>query len=1051
MSDRSLTAIAVRRPVFTWMVMIALVVLGGFAFRRLPIDQFPDVDFPVVTVQTAYPGAAAQTVERELSRKLERAFQPIEGVRRVTSTSVDGISQVVVEFELGRDVDVGAADIRTRLDAIRAALPRDIDPPIVQKLDPSAQPILSLALTGARIPIEGLTRLADEEVRRALEAVSGVGEVRVVGGQRREIRVLMRPDAMQALNAGPQAVIDAIARQNQENPLGRLNRGPSETTIRFMGKVEEPGDFADVLIGVRGAQQQPVRLGEVARIVDTTAEARSLAFLAAGAAAQPTTAVSIDVLKSSGANTVEVSDAVQRAVVALSSQLPSGASLVVVRDNAALIRQSVEDVISELVLGGVLTVVIVFLFLGDVKATAITALSLPISVISTFVLMGALGFTLNVMTLLALSICIGILIDDAIVVIENIVRRAQQGLSSERAAVEGAREIALAVLATTFTIVAVFVPVAFMRGLIGRFFFEFGLTVSWAVLVSLFVSFTLTPMLAVHWRLGGETSASEPARRWRRVLAAVDRALSALTARYRLVIRWSLAHRRLTMGLASASFVGAGALAPLVGGGFAPDTDAGELIVQFRSAEGASLEATAERARAVAAILRKRPEVRFVYVAVGSGQTSSIRDAEAFVKLVPRKQRLASQAQLADTLREALQGLQGIELAILQPGGPAGAVSPLTIQLRGPDADVLRQISDTLAARMRSTRGVVDVLSSVGDRQPDVRVEPIREVATRLGLDATAITAAVRPLFNGEIAGRWTDPTGEERDVVVTLADDHRRRISQLLTLPIAVPNQRSENQTFVPLGQIARVTQGLAPSRIERYDLERSMTLSAGISGATTLADASSSLQRQIEQLAVPQGYRITLGGDAEQLNETVGYLVEAIVLAVILIFLILASQFESLSQPLAIMLALPLSIVGVMIALLMTNTTLNIMSMIGVIMLLGLVTKNAILLVDHANARRADGVPLAIAIEDAGADRLRPILMTTVAMIAGMLPIALALGEGGDFRAPMARAVIGGLITSTLLTLVVVPVGYSWLVRSARPINREAGTIGLPEQQMA
>ncbi|HEX2166686.1 MAG TPA: efflux RND transporter permease subunit, partial [Longimicrobiales bacterium] len=486
-----LSDVAIRRPVFTTMMMLGLIVLGLFSFRRLPIDQFPEVDVPVVAVQTVYVGASPETVEREVTRRLEEAFNPVEGVDRITSISLEGVSQVIVEFDLDRDGDQAATDIRSKIDLIRRQLPEDIDPPVVQKFDPADQPIISLALASNTMGVAELTRLADEDVRRRLESVSGVGNVQLAGGLLREIRVYIDPAQMQSYGVSVEEVMGALQRQNVEAPAGRVERGTSEELVRVTGRITDPSQFESVVVANRNGQ--PVRLSQIARVEDATEEERSLAFV------NNQRAVSLDVQKVSGANTVAVADEVKEEVEELGAELPPGVEVSIVRDNSEQIRHSVEDVIFELILGALLTIIVVMLFLNDWKATAITSLALPVSVISSFVLMNILGFTLNMLTLMGLSLSIGILIDDAIVVIENIVRHREMGEDHFTAASWGTREIFLAVMATTFSIVAVFVPVAFMGGIIGRFFYEFGMTVAWAVLVSLFVSFTLTPMLAAWW------------------------------------------------------------------------------------------------------------------------------------------------------------------------------------------------------------------------------------------------------------------------------------------------------------------------------------------------------------------------------------------------------------------------------------------------------------------------------------------------------------------------------------------------------------------------
>ena len=1048
MTDRTraaaggLSGLAIRRPVFTTMMMLGLMVLGIFAYRKLPIDQFPNVDIPVVTVQTVYPGASAETVEREVTRRLEEAFNPVEGVDRITSFSLEGVSQVVVEFDLGREADVAAQDIRAKIDGIRRDLPDAIEAPTVAKLDPGAQAILSLALSSETTPLSRLTTLADEEVRRALESVSGVGEVRLAGGLAQEIRVNLVPGRLEALGVTVPDVMAALQSQNLEVPAGRVEQGADERIVRVTGRINDAAQFADVIVATRGGR--PVRLREVARVELGTEEERSMALV------DGKRAVAIDLIKTSGANTVAVADGVMAALETLRPQLPEGVQLSVIRDNSVQIRASVSDVIHELVLGAILTVVIVMLFLNDWKATAITALALPVSVISAFLLMGALGFTLNMITLMALSLSIGILIDDAIVVVENIVRHREMGKDHFTAAGHGTQEIVLAVLATTLSIVAVFVPVAFMQGIIGRFFYQFGLTVAWAVLVSLFVSFTLTPMLSAWWGVDPHHAASEGTTHGNALTRAIGRFnawFDRQASRYRVLVTWALRHRKSTMAIAAASLVAAFALVPFIGGGFVPDTDDSQFIVQFETPDGQSLAYTRAKAEQLGRALAAHPEVDYTYTTIGAGATGTVTNGEVYVKLVPTAERARSQQEMMQVARADFAGLYGVQTTVLVAGGVGGARAPLAIEVRGPDVRELQRIADLAIAEARQVPGVVDLSSSLGRPKPEYRVDVDRDVANRVGLDIAQVAGTIRPLMAGQVATRWEDPTGEERDVVVQVAPEYRASLADVGRIPLPTREKVDGRARTVPLGDVARITEGTAPAQIDRKDLSRIVTIAGAVSQETSLSEASAAITARLAALDLPPGYRITLGGDTEQLAETGGYVLETLVLAVVLIFLILASQFESFTQPVAIMLSLPLSLVGVLLALVLTGSTLNMMSMIGVIMLMGLVTKNAILLVDNANERRAHGTDRFEALVEAGAVRLRPIMMTTLAMVVGMVPVALGLGEGGGFRAPLARAVIGGLITSTALTLVVVPVAYSyfddfggWIKRRLVTPEREA-----------
>lgn len=1017
-----LSQVAIRRPVFTTMLMLGLVVLGYSGYRRLPIDLMPDIEFPVVAVTTVYPGASPETIEREVSRRLEETFNTVPGVDDIWSYSTEGVSQVIVFFELERDVDEAAADVRSKLEAVRRELPTDIEAPVVNKFDPMTQPILSLAVSSETLPIDQLTTLADERVRRSIESVNGVGEVRLTGGLERQIRIALLPDRMQARGITVPEVTGALQRQNMEVPAGRIEQSGGEQLLRVAGRIEDPSQFAKVIVATHNGA--PVRLDEIARVELGTEDERSVALV------NGRRAVALDVLKVSGANTVEVAEGVKERLDEAEAELPPGVEVQVVRDNSIYIRQAVEAVIHELMLGALLTVLVVMLFLNDWKATAITALALPVSVISAFLLMAALGFTLNMLTLLALALSIGILIDDAIVVIENIVRHRENGEDHFTAARVGTREIILAVMATTFATVAVFVPVAFMSGIVGRFFFQFGLTVAWAVLVSLFVSFTLTPMLSAWWGVDpvGE-EALHSGNVLQRGIERFDLAFQRLTDRYRGALVWALGHRRITLGMAVLAFVAALGLFPLVGGAFMPQSDDSEFQVTFSAPEGSSLGYARAKAHQIDEILREIPGVDYTYGSIGATADLFAGDNSFYVKLVPEDERALSQAEIVEVARRELAVVFGMEIAVREMG-MAGGDAPIQAVVTGEDIDVLRSTAEAVAAEMRTIPGLLGVSLSVNEPRPEYRIEVDRDRANELGLDIGVIAMTVRPLFAGQSVTRWEDPSGEEREVVIQVAPELRTSASDIATLPLATTIYDDMGMpVIVPLGQVATVELGSAPALIERQNLERMITVRADLERGYSLAEASGAVRVAAAGVDLPSGYAVTLGGETEIFEDTVASVIEAILLSVILIYLILASQFESFTQPAAIMLSLPLSLVGVLIMLLLTGDTLNMMSMIGLILLMGLVTKNAILLVDNANEGRRSGKDRFTAVVNAGMVRLRPIMMTTSAMILGMTPIALALSEGSGFRAPMARAVIGGLITSTLLTLLVVPVAYTYL----------------------
>ncbi len=1017
-----LSDLSIKRPVLATMMIVALVTLGVFAYRRLAIDQWPNIEFPFVGIQTNYPGASPEAVEREVTKKIEEAVNPVSGVKEISSISTEGFSQVFIQFRLGVKVAEAQADVRAKLDAIRLELPKDIDPPVVSKYDAQGDPILTFSLSSAGMSLRDLTTLAEETISKRLENIPGVGNVSVEGGVRREIHALLQPDRMQALGVSPDMVVAAVERENTDVPAGRVDRGHREELVRVKGRIPEPAGFNSIVVAERGGE--PVRLSQVARVEDAQEEARDAAFV------NGERAVAISVRKVSGGNTVQIADDVHAAVGKLNKSLPAGVVIAPIRDNSVQIRDSVDDVRKTLVEGAFLTILIVFVFLNSWRSTVITGLTLPVSVISSFVAILAFGFTLNTMTLMALSLVIGMLIDDAIVVRENIVRHVERGEDHFTAARNGTAEIGFAVLSTSLSIIAVFVPVAFMGGIVGRFFFSFGITVAFAVLVSLFVSFTLDPMLSSRWydpQAEGHRQNGFVGRR----LAGFNQWFEGVGRRYRGLIQWALRHRLLTMGIALATFVIALALPAvgLVGQQFFPKSDEGETVIGFDTPVGSSLAYTTDKALELVRFVRSHPEVAYTYTSIGGDQQNgAVNKGQIYVKLTPRHTRRLSQQRLETLMRKDLPRFQGVSARILQVSF-GGASAPIRLHINGPRLDKLQELSDQTIATIRDVHGFVDPKSSLEGRKPEWTAVLDRDLAAQLGTSVGAVGAALRPVLSGQKAGNWEDETGLAHDVVVRMAPEYRTSQADLARVPIATGSfDRSGRPVMVPLGQIARLQLSGAPSQIDRIGLERVVTVEGNYEGVP-LSEVVTGIQTRLARLQLPPGYSFDFGGEQEDLQETIGYILEALAMAVIFIYIILASQFGSFLHPVAIMLSLPLSLVGVMLGLMITRGTLNLMSMIGIIMLMGLVTKNAILLVDFANKARDRGSERTKALVDAGQLRLRPIVMTTLAMIFGMLPTAIGGGQGGEFRAPMAHAVIGGLITSTLLTLIVVPVVYTYL----------------------
>jgi HAE1 family hydrophobic/amphiphilic exporter-1 len=1013
-----LTRVSIKQPVFATMMMAALAVLGLTSYRQLNVDQFPDIEFPVVTVTTAYPGASPEAVERDVTRRIEEAINTVEGIRHVESTSQEGLSNIVIIFRVETSTQVASQDIRGKVASIRGELPREIEEPIVQRIDPNALPIVSVAVEAPGLTPQAATQLADKTIKKRLETVAGVGAVNLVGESTREIQVVVDRSKLEAYRLSLAQVLDALRTQNVDLPAGSADRGATEALVRVAARGRSAADIGR--LPVKHTNGTTVFVSDLAQVVDGVEQPRNLALL------DTSPALALDVLKQSGANTVEVADGVAAMVKRMGAELPPGVSLQVVRDDSAFIRDSIHDVNLTMIIGGILTVLIVFAFLNSWRSTVITGLTLPISVVAAFTVMKLFGFTLNVMTLMGLSLAIGMLIDDAIVVRENIVRHLQRGQDHVEAALSGTEEIGLAVMATTFTIVAVFIPVAFMGGMVGKFFFEFGITVAAAVLVSLFVSFTLDPMLSSRW-IDPAVEQDRHDHALGKALARFNRWFDDLHVKYERLLAWSLRHRLAVMGIATVAFLGSFPILGLLGADFMPDFNRGEYQIAFKATPGATLRETGARARAMIERLQALPDVDYTYTTIGEAGTTyrPVTEGTTYVKLKPGTGQTFS--QVLSEARRAILEVPGLTYGLFE-AGPFGQ-KPIQISVRGASVDELDRISRDLMQAMAKIPGVADIETSLEKSKPELQLRLDRGRASDLGVPAGVIGSTLGAAVAGEVATVIEDADGESHDVRVRLKADQRRYAEDLLRL--TVPTDKDDangDKLLVPLREMARAEAGTGPSTIRRKNLVREVRVSANPDGRS-LGEITADINRAIAALDVPPGYDLLMGGDVEELEIMFTNMMQALVLAVVFIYLILASQFASFTQPFAIMLSLPLSLVGVAVALLMTRDTLNIMSMIGLIMLMGLVTKNAILLVDFANQARRQGLSRDEALIKAGSTRLRPIVMTTLAMIFGMLPLAFAIGAGAEMRAPMARAVIGGLVTSTLLTLVVVPVVYTYL----------------------
>ncbi|MCW3174676.1 efflux RND transporter permease subunit [Acinetobacter baumannii] len=1013
------TRISVKYPVFTIMMMLSLMVLGLASWKRMTVEEFPNIDFPFVVVTTQYAGASPEAVESDITKKLEDQINTISGIKQITSRSSEGLSMVIAEFNLDTSSAIAAQDVRDKIAPVIAQFRDEIDTPIVQRYDPSSSPIMSVVFESNSMSLAQLSSYVDKKIVPQLKTVSGVGNVNLLGDAKRQIRIKVHPEQLQSYGIGIDQVINTLKNENIEVPAGTLQQKNSELVVQIQSKVIHPLGFGDLVIANKNGS--PIFLKQVATVEDTQAELQSSAFY------NGRTAVSVDILKSSDANVIQVVDKTYQTLEKLKAQMPASLNYKVVADSSKGIRASIKDVVRTIIEGAVLAVLIVLLFLGSFRSTVITGLTLPITLLGTLTFIWAFGFSINMMTLQALSLSIGLLIDDAIVVRENIVRHTELGKDHVTAALDGTKEIGLAVLATTLTIVAVFLPVAFMGGLIGRFFYQFGVTVSTAVLISMFISFTLDPMLSAHWKDPIKKKES----RLQRFFNYISNLLDGLTHNYEKLLKLALRFRFITVIIAIVSLVVALGLSKMIGTEFVPTPDKGEIRIQFETPVDSSLEYTQAKLHQVDQIIRQFPDVVSTYGVVNSEVDSGKNHAGLGVTLKPKQERSADLTTLNNEFRDRLQSVAGIRVTSVAAAqdSVSGGQKPIMISIKGSDLNELQKISDRFMAEMEKIDGVVDLESSLKEPKPTLGVHINRVLASDLGLSVSQIANAIRPLIAGENVTTWEDRDGETYDVNIRLNENKRVLPQDVQNLYLNSNKTNANGQNIlVPLSAVATTQEKLGASQINRRDLEREVLIEANTSGRPS-GDIGQDIDKMQKAFKLPAGYTFDTQGTNADMAESAGYALTAITLSIVFIYIVLGSQFNSFIHPAAIMASLPLSLIGVFLALFLFRSTLNLFSIIGIIMLMGLVTKNAILLIDFIKKAMEDGISRYDAILQAGKTRLRPILMTTSAMVMGMVPLALGLGEGGEQSAPMAHAVIGGVITSTLLTLVVVPVIFTYL----------------------
>ncbi len=1002
-----ISELSIQRPVFATMVILSFVVFGVTSYRSIGVSLFPDVDFPIVTITVFYEGADPETVESEVTDPIEEAVNTISGIKSLRSESAEGVAQVFVEFKMERDIDVASQEVRDKVAAIRAELPVAIEPPVIEKFDPDSAPILSAVVAGP-VSIRELTDFADNTVKPGIEGIEGVGSVRLVGGRDREIRVWLRVDDLKAYSVTAQDVIDAFQRENIELPGGRIETGPRELVVKTRGEIQSPEEFLDLVIAYRG--YTPIKVRDVADVEDGMEDFRSLSRL------NGQRAVSLMIRRQSGKNLLAVATEVKHQLGQMRDNLPEGYDIVLAQDLSIFVADSFNEAQGELYRGGSLAVLVILLFLRSLRGAFVAAITIPTTIIATYSFMLAMDFTLNMMSMLALSISVGMIIDDSIVVLENTYRHMESGLSTMQAALAGISEIGFAVVATSLAIGAVFVPVAFMEGLVGRFFYEFGLTVAFAVGMSTFIALTLSPMLCSRVLALSKTHG--------RTFRVIESVFTTLESGYRWLLTFALRHRLLVMVLAVATFIGSLSLTPFIGKEFVPAQDEAQFNVQVESPLGSSVDRSGRIMQEIERRLHKLPHVTNLYTTIGAGQEGRVNVASLLVQLAPKSERSIGQLDIMRMARERLADLTHLKVSVeLIPRVSGGGfrAAPLQYNLRGPDLAQLDGVAGQMVERLADVEGIVDVNSTYDATKPEVAITPDRNRAVDLGVSIEDIGRATQTLIGGEDVSTFEE-AGESYDVRLRLKASGRDDPMSVYALPV-----RSRSGALVEFRNLVEVEETTGPVQIDRQARQRQITIMANLESSKPLASAMSDVVRIEQELNLPVEVHGAFTGFGDMMEESFASMGFSLFLAIVLIYMILASQFESLVHPFTIMLSLPLSIGGALGALALTGRTLNIFTMIGMIMLMGLVTKNAILLVDYTNLLRSRGMEKTEAILTAGPVRLRPILMTAFSTIAGMLPIAIGLGAGAETRAPMGTCVVGGMITSTLLTLIVIPVMYS------------------------
>ena len=1003
-----LAEICVRRPVFAWVLVLSLTVVGLFAFGRLGVDRFPNIDIPTISITTRLAGAAPEQIETEVTDKIEEAVNTISNIDTLSSTSSEGISQVVVSFTLEKNADVAAQEVRDRINRVLPLLPRTVLQPTVEKLDFTAAPVITVAVTADK-PVRDITEFADKVLRRRLESSDGVGQVVVIGGRSRQLNLWLNTALLRAQRLSVNDVARALQSQNADIPGGRMDQGAESVTLRTRGRIASIDGFGDVVL--REVDGHPVRLRDVARVEDGMAEPRTQASVNGEAT------VLLQIRKQSGTNTVQVANNVKQRLADLTAILPAGYQLRIVRDEAQFIEASIASVQEHLIVGSILAAIVVFLFLGNVRSTVIAAISIPTSIVATFALVWYMGFTLNLLTMLALTLSVGIVIDDAIVVLENIFRFIEEkGMPPMRAAVEATREIGLAVMATTFSLVAIFAPVGFMSGMVGKFMQSFGLTMAFAVLVSLFVSFTLTPMMSAYW-LKPQPKGAHGDSKHNKLFDPLDRG-------YTRMLDWAMGHRGLVAIGAVLVLLSSVPLFRFTAVNFTPEDDQSQFDITMRAPEGTSLASMELLANRMSTAVRAIPEVEFTLVTVAGDAAGTLNTASMLVRLHPIEDRQRDQFAVMAQVRNEILPVYvkaGIRTAVQQGGGPGGGGGGIQFMVQGPDLTQLEIYSEALREKALAIPGLVDVDTTLNAGKPEVSVYLDRPKAADLGVSVADAADAIRLLVAGDQVTTFND-AGEQYEVHLRAEEVNRSTTEAIAGLP--VPSSRLG---IVSLDNIASFTRGDSPATISRMGRQRQVTLNANMLPGTSQGAAQEQIAAAAADLNFGSEYRADFVGRSRELNRTATAFLTAIALSFIFMYLILAAQFESWLHPVTILLSLPLTLPFALLSLIIFQQSLNIFSGLGLLVLFGVVKKNSILQIDHANQLKATGMNTHDAVIQASRDRLRPILMTTLAFVAGMVPLVVSQGVGAATNHAIGWVVIGGQTMVLLVTLLVTPVAYS------------------------